>query len=109
MEGPFDAARLRGVKLTEDLVDAKTGKTVAEAGNKMTPRKLKKLEEEGLKDILIAEEQIMGGYLAIDLFDESTGEIIAEAGDEVDEKVLDLVEQRSIEGIAIIVNWPRQY
>ena len=35
---PFDAERLRGVKLTSDLIDAKTGKVVAEAGDKMTPR-----------------------------------------------------------------------
>ncbi len=34
---PFDASRFRGVKLAHDLVDAKTGKVKAEAGEKVTP------------------------------------------------------------------------
>ena len=36
----FDAESMKGVKLTHDLVNAKTGKSVAEAGAKMTPRLL---------------------------------------------------------------------
>ena len=43
--------RYRGVKLTADLVDAKTGKVMAEAGTKLTPRLARKLAEEGLKEI----------------------------------------------------------
>jgi DNA-directed RNA polymerase subunit beta len=39
----FDPERLRGLKLTSDLIDAKSGKVVAEAGTKMTPRLAKKL------------------------------------------------------------------
>src|SRR3546814_6857076 len=42
---PFDAERMRGVKLAQDLVDAKTGEAVAEAGQKITPRLAKKLVE----------------------------------------------------------------
>src|SRR3546814_6114633 len=40
---PFNAEAMRGVKLISDLVDAETGKVVAEAGTKMTPRTSKKL------------------------------------------------------------------
>src|ERR1700742_220525 len=36
----FDAEQVKNVKLTHDLVNAKTGKTVADAGAKMTPRLL---------------------------------------------------------------------
>jgi len=35
---PFEADSMRGVKLTHDLVNGKTGKSVADAGTKMTPR-----------------------------------------------------------------------
>ena len=52
----FDAARFRGVKLAHDLVDAKSGKVVADAGTKITPRLSKKLIEDGLVDILVQEE-----------------------------------------------------
>ena len=101
-KAPFNADRYRGTKLTEDLVDAKTGKAVAETGDKMTPRKLKKLEEAGLKNILVAEENILGSYLAIDLFDENTGEILAEAGDEISEDLLSMMEQKGTKEIPLL-------
>ena len=84
----FDAERFRGVKLATDLVDAKTGKAVLEAGTKITPRKAKKLAEDGLKNILVADEDIIGGYLATDVADEKTGEILFDAGHEVSEEDL---------------------
>ncbi len=45
-KAPFDPARFRNVKLTHDLVDAKTGKVMVEAGEKITPRQARKLAEE---------------------------------------------------------------
>jgi DNA-directed RNA polymerase subunit beta len=85
----FDAARMRGNKLEIDLVDAKTGKVVAEAGHKITPRLARKLEEGGLKEIRVAEEEMIGRYVAFDIINESTGEIYAEAGDEITEEVME--------------------
>ncbi len=101
-KAPFDATRYRGSKLTDDLIDAKTGKAVAHTGDKMTPRKLKKLEEEGLKNILIQEEQILGSYLAVDLFDESTGEVIAEAGAELDQELMQTLEERGTKELPLL-------
>src|SRR3546814_8465334 len=57
---PFDAERMRGVKLAQDLVDAKTGEAVAEAGQKITPRLAKKLVEGGLKQVFVTNEQLVG-------------------------------------------------
>jgi DNA-directed RNA polymerase subunit beta len=79
----FDAERLRGTKLAYDLVDAKSGKVVADAGTKMTPRLLRKLGEDGLKDVLIQEEELVGSYLAQDILDQKTGLVIFEAGHEL--------------------------
>ena len=84
----FDAERMRGNKLTADLIDAKTGKVVAEAESKLTPRVIKKLVEGKLKEILVADEDIIAGYIAEDMIDESSGEIFAEAGDEITEELL---------------------
>ena len=80
---PFDPERLRGQKLTHDLVDAKTGESVLEAGEKLTPRKARKMIEEGLKEVRVADEELAGHYLAEDLIDESNGLVLAEAGDEL--------------------------
>jgi DNA-directed RNA polymerase subunit beta len=65
----FDAERFRGVKMTYDLIDAKTGKVVAEEGAKITPRKARELGESGLKEILVQDEQLIAQYLAVDIID----------------------------------------
>ena len=92
----FDASRLRGVKLTKDLVNAKTGKVVAEAGEKITPRKLKKLEESSLTEILVTGEELIGSYAAEDIFSEASGEIYAEPGEEITEAAIEAIEAAGV-------------
>jgi DNA-directed RNA polymerase subunit beta len=84
----FDPERLRGLKLTSDLIDAKSGKVVAEAGTKMTPRLAKKLIEGGLKQQLISDEELIGHYVATDFINSETGEVVCEAGDELTESLI---------------------
>ena len=84
----FDTEAMRGVKLTHDLVNAKTGDVVAEAGDKLSPRVCRRLEEEGLTDILVHDDELYGRYFAEDIINEATGEIYVEAGDEIDEEIL---------------------
>jgi DNA-directed RNA polymerase subunit beta len=79
----FDAERMRGVKLVHDLVNAATGKVVADAGTKVTPRLARKLAEDGLKDILVQEDQLVGAYIACDVIDMKTGAVLFEAGHEL--------------------------
>src|SRR5437588_4903376 len=90
---PFDPERYRGLKPTVDLVDAKTKHVVVEAGKKITPRLARKLAEDGVKDLLVRDEDLYGLYLADELVDEKTGEIFAEAGDEMNEKLLKQLRQ----------------
>ena len=87
---PFNVERMRGVKLTADLINAANGKVVAEAGTKLTPRAARQLVEKGLKEILVPTESLYGTFAARDIINEETGEIFIEAGDELDE---DLVAQ----------------
>lgn len=90
---PFDAERYRGMKPERDLIDAKTGKAVVEAGRKMTPRLARKLAEEGLKELLVQDEDIHGRYIATEIVNVETGEITAEAGQEITAELLgELVE-----------------
>src|SRR5690349_20078897 len=62
-KAPYDPARFRGAKLTHDLVDAKSGKVRAEAGTKITPRMARKLAEDGLQEIQIDTDDLIGRYL----------------------------------------------
>ncbi|MDX1711513.1 MAG: DNA-directed RNA polymerase subunit beta, partial [Rhodovibrionaceae bacterium] len=99
---PFDAERMRGVKLTNDLVDAKTGETVAEAGQKVTPRLAKKLVEGGLKDQLVTDDELISKYAAVDLVNTETGEIFAEAGDELTKPILEELEKANVKQVPVL-------
>ena len=98
----FDSERMRGVKLTADLVDAKTGKVVAEEGEKITPRKAKKLAEGGLKDILVADDQLVGQYIAQDIINMETGEVLFEAGHEIEESDLAALEDAKVSTLPLL-------
>ncbi|WP_375281869.1 DNA-directed RNA polymerase subunit beta [Pseudooctadecabacter sp.] len=80
----FFPERVRGTRPTFDLVDAKSGEVIGEAGKKMTPRAVKKLIDEGdVTDLLVPFEQIVGKFAALDIINEETGAIYVEAGDEL--------------------------
>jgi DNA-directed RNA polymerase subunit beta len=98
----FDADRMKGVKLTHELVDADTGAVLAEVGAKMTPRMIKKLQDGGLKNQLISPEQLAGGYLATDVIDESNGVVLYEAGDEISVADLEKLAQIGVEELPLL-------
>ena len=86
---PFNPEGMRGIKPAVDLVDAKTGNVVIEAGRKVTPRLGKKLIEEGVKELLVQPENLIGQFIATEMINEATGEIYAEAGEEITQETLD--------------------
>ncbi len=80
----FFPDRVRGTRPLFDLVDAKSGKVIAEAGKKITPRAVKKLIDDGkVENLLLPIDQILGKYVAKDIINEETGAIYVEAGDEL--------------------------
>ncbi len=81
---PFFPERVRGTRPVYDLVDAKSGEVIAEAGKKVTPRAVKKLIEEGnVTNLLVPFDQIVGRFVAKDIINEENGAIYVEAGDEL--------------------------
>ncbi len=80
----FFPERIKGTKPAADIIDAKTGEVIAEAGKKVTPRAVKAMIDEGkYKDVLLPFEGIIGRFAARDMINEETGEIWVEAGDEL--------------------------
>jgi len=98
----FDAERLKGQKLAVELVNAKTGKAVAEEGAKMTPRLIKKLVESGLKEVLVQSDNLVGRYLAADMIDEKTGVVLFEAGDEITMEILEQLDEAKIKDLQLL-------
>ncbi|MDJ0512865.1 MAG: DNA-directed RNA polymerase subunit beta [Methyloceanibacter sp.] len=99
---PFNSERMRGIKPSTDLVDAKTGKVAIEAGRKITARLARKLSEEGLKELLVQDEDLFGRYLAEDIINMESGEIYGEAGEEIDEKLLETLKELKLKEIPIL-------
>ncbi|MGB2932508.1 MAG: DNA-directed RNA polymerase subunit beta, partial [Methyloceanibacter sp.] len=99
---PFRPDRMRGIKSTSDLIDAKTGKVAIEAGRKITARLAKKLADEGLKELLVKDADLYGRYLAEDVVNLESGEIYGEAGEEIDEKLLGTLKGLGLKDIPIL-------
>ncbi len=84
----FFPERIRGTKPAYDLIDAKTGDVIAEAGKKVTPRAVKKLIDEAkVTELLLPFDAILGRFVAKDIINEKTGAIWAEAGDEITQEL----------------------
>ncbi len=98
----FDGEAFKGQKLLADLVDAKTGKVLIELGTKVTVRAIAKLIEQGVKEILVQPESLIGHYLAQDIVDEATGEVLFEAGDEIAADSLESLEKAGIKEIVTL-------
>jgi DNA-directed RNA polymerase subunit beta len=99
---PYNAERFRGLKTKFDLIDAKTGKVKVPAGTKITARQARKLEEDGLKDVVIQSEELVGAAIARTVTDDKTGEVVFEAGEELDAKSIDKIEKLGIKTLEIL-------
>ncbi|MET0546163.1 MAG: DNA-directed RNA polymerase subunit beta, partial [Caulobacterales bacterium] len=98
----YNPERWRGAKPNHDLVDADTGKVVAPGGKKLSARIANQLLTDGLKDLLVPTEDLVGRYAAYDYVNAETGEIIAEAGEELNENSLALLAEAGIDDLDIL-------
>ncbi len=95
---PFDAEAFRGMKLTEDLIDAETSAVVLAADKKLTAREARKIAET-TKQVLASRGDLLGRFIAEDLYDPNTGEIFAEAGEEIVEVKLAKLEEAGLDSL----------
>ena len=99
---PFNGDRMKGLKVTADLIDADSGEVVVETGKKLTVRSIRQLEERGVKFLRAQDEDLFGQYIATDLYNPSTGEIFAEAGEEISAKSLPLLIEAGFEELPLL-------
>ncbi len=98
----FNNEGYQGQKLVRDLVDAKTKKIVANIGDKITKRAARKLEEGGLKDVFIENDELIGQYISTDIINEKNGEVYFEAGAEITEELLGTLAEEKITELSIL-------
>ena len=80
----------RPIKLSYDLMDATTGKKVLSKGEKLNIIIAKKLQEKGLKNISITNEEIVGKYVAKEIKDKNN-EILVGSGFDITEEQLEKI------------------
>lgn len=98
----LDDDRLRGVKLEKDLIDAKTGKVAVEAGVKVTPRILKQLEKDKIKEQLVDFEDIAGAIAYETLTDPGTGEVLLPVGEEITTDTVEVLKASGLKEFPVI-------
>ncbi|WP_336987405.1 DNA-directed RNA polymerase subunit beta [Altererythrobacter aquiaggeris] len=99
---PYVPETWRGQKPSFALVDAKTGEEIFAANQKITPRGANKAAKDGLKDLLIPTEEIIGRYSALDVIDEKTGRIYIEAGEEVTAENIEVLETAGLDRLQLL-------
>ncbi|MGD2133477.1 MAG: DNA-directed RNA polymerase subunit beta, partial [Maricaulaceae bacterium] len=99
---PYTAERFRGSKPDFDLVDAKSGDVVSEAGKKISARRANQIAEEGTKDLLVDDVALIGRFASSDLVNLETGEIFAEPGDELTEEIIEAAREAGITEISVL-------
>ncbi|NQW11480.1 MAG: DNA-directed RNA polymerase subunit beta, partial [Alphaproteobacteria bacterium] len=98
----FDLERMKGSKLIRDLIDADTGEVVAKVGDKITPRSARKMTDAGLKDIFVADEELIGHYVGVDIVDESTGLVRCDAGEEITQELIDGLVEAAVTELPVL-------
>jgi len=99
---PFDAQRLRGMKVTYELVDAKSGEVLLEAGKKLTAKEARRINEQAVKALKISNDELVGQYLAEDIVSVTTGEVHAEAGEEITAKLLESFDEAGVGELPVL-------
>jgi DNA-directed RNA polymerase subunit beta len=93
---------MRNAKAGAEWKNPKTGEVLVEAGGKVTQRSLRKWQEDGIKALSLAAEELVGRYSALDMVNSETGEIYVEAGDELTAAALEQLGENGFDEIEVI-------
>ncbi len=91
----------RPIKLREDLVDANSEKVILKRGSKINYVIAKKINSEGLNNILLEPGYFIGKYIKNELRDKSTGEIFLKSGSSIDQENLTKILEQNVDTLAI--------
>ncbi|MBM3630920.1 MAG: DNA-directed RNA polymerase subunit beta [Alphaproteobacteria bacterium] len=100
----FNPENYKSKNFSEEVIDAKTNKTVIKAGEKINFLNAKKLLDEGLKEILVSRDSLFGKILHKDvkINDEEDG--IFKIGTELNDKIIQKILDAKINSIYVSVS-----
>lgn len=98
----FNYNRMKGVKLSYDLIDAETNEIVAAVGTKLTPKTMKQLQEKKFKSQLINSESLIGKYSAETIMNPESDEIQITIGEELKADKVAFLDRTKIKSFSIL-------
>lgn len=98
----FRSTEWEGQKPEFDIVDAESGKLVAEKNTKVTRVKAKRIVSGGTKKIRVPSWYLHDKYLALDVVNEKKGYIYAEAGEVISVDTFEKFKFHEVKTIAIV-------
>jgi len=94
----FNPENYKSKNFSEEIIDAKTGKTVIKAGEKTNFLNAKKLFDNGLKEIFVSDQSLYGKFLHKDII---CGDETFKIGTELNETIIQKILENNINSILI--------
>ena len=92
----------KGKILNYDFLDPKNGKVLIAKGTKVNQKIINDLKKKNINYLSIANESLIGLYLASDIINEKNGKIFFEAGFEIDETFIEFIDTQKINKLDIL-------
>jgi len=99
---PVDPGWMRNAKPQGQWKNAKTGEVLVEPGQKITVRTLRKWQEDGIKQLHLTDDELIGRFSALDMVNVETGEIYVEAGDELTAANIEVLRDQGFEELVTL-------
>ncbi len=93
--------RLRGETALFDI-KSPDGTMIVEAGGRITPRHIRRIEEAGIEWLKVPREYLVGKVLGSDVINKETGEILIEANSEVTYELIDTLLENEVQQICVL-------
>ncbi len=91
----------RPIKLASDIYDSRSNKKILAKGEKLNLVIARKLQEKGLKEILIHQSELIGRYTSEDIKDQN-GDIILVSGFNITEENLEKINSKNISQLSLV-------
>ncbi|WP_341763776.1 DNA-directed RNA polymerase subunit beta [Candidatus Tisiphia endosymbiont of Beris chalybata] len=94
-------------RLINDLIDADSGQVILAAGQKITPRLAKKYAKDGVKNVLVEPEYLVGKYLSQALINPNNNEVLVGIGEVITADMLEAIISLKISSVNVLAINPQ--
>jgi DNA-directed RNA polymerase subunit beta len=98
----FQAAHLVGIKASRDVRHPTSNDLIVKEGRKFTKLALRQMEQAGIDQVPIAQEEVLGHVAAHDVKDPKSGEVLLACNEEITEEKLELLRGRGISRVEVL-------